>query len=395
MLGSALSRATGQRVHSLIRLMSAVNMRFLIVTCAFYPANSPRANRATELAKELSRQGHSVSVLTTRSCEQEALASTYGISFTDLGEPGWPGIPAESSLLLRATRAFLLKFFGYPAIGWTLRVFRRLPAETNYDCAISVAAPHAVHWGVALAATFGKKPAVTWIADCGDPFMGQENSSFFTSPAFYFRWVEKFFCRRVDWITIPTEGAKKGYYQEFQEKLAVIPQGFKFEEYDYLREIEPNSSIPRFAYAGHIIPGKRDPRQLIHYLLGDDRKFEFHIFTKQVDLIEASRCGDPRIVVHEFLPREKVLPILANMHFLINLENVGTRQSPSKLIDYWLCGRPVLSLHSSDLDTHRFDQFLTGNYLSALVIDKPEQYRIESIVSRFVQLTEYAQKATP
>jgi len=36
--------------------MPDTKKRILIVTRAFYPGNSPRANRATELAKELSRQ---------------------------------------------------------------------------------------------------------------------------------------------------------------------------------------------------------------------------------------------------------------------------------------------------------------------------------------------------
>ncbi len=37
--------------------------RILIISAAFYPAISPRANRTTELAKEMSRQGHDVTLL--------------------------------------------------------------------------------------------------------------------------------------------------------------------------------------------------------------------------------------------------------------------------------------------------------------------------------------------
>ena len=63
-----------------------------------------------------------------------------------------------------------------------------------------------------------------------------------------------------------------------------------------------------------------------------------------------------------------------------------SRQSPSKLIDYFLCGRPVLSLRSFELDRSLVDQFLEGDYRKALVIDKPEQYRIENVVDRFMAL---------
>ncbi len=364
--------------------------RILIVTRAFYPGNSPRAHRATELAKELSRQGHEVSVLTPQAHEQEALASTYGITFTDLGEPTWPQVPTtwrgRPNFFLRGLRAFLVKFLSYPDIGLTFRVASRLPAEGAYDGMISLGAPHSVHWGVALAAVLRRKPAATWIADCGDPFMGMENSGIYTHPAFYFRWVEKMFCRKADWITIPTEGAKQGYYREFQDKLAVIPQGFRFEEYEHLRTAKLEGNVLRFAYAGGIIPGKRDPRALIEHLRDSECQFEFHIFTKQGDLLQSSVRGDPRILVHDFVPRDSLLPQLAGMNFLVNFENVGGIQTPSKLIDYWLCGRPVLSLRSYDLDASLVDQFLEGDYRNALVIDQPEQYRIENVVDRFVAL---------
>ena len=370
-------------------------MRILIVARAFYPANSPRAHRATELAKEFCRQGHDVSVLTQKHLDQADLETKYGLRIEDLGEPAWPEVPVsfrgKSNLILRGLRAFLEKFFSYPAIGWTYRVFRKLPKDKDYDCVISIAAPHSIHWGVTLADIFGRKPAATWIADCGDPFMGQENSGFFTHPAFYFRWVEKKFCSSADWITVPTEGARHGYYPEFQNKLSVIPQGFRFEDYDYLRKIERGKSVARFAYAGHVIQGKRDPRVLIDYLRKSDVEFEFNIFTRKTGLLESSVRGDSRVVVHEFIPRDELLSELARMDFLVNFENVGNRQTPSKLIDYWLCGRPILSLRSFDLDTALVDQFLAGEYSGALKIEEPEQYRIENVVNQFTALIRKSQ----
>lgn len=369
-------------------------MNYLIVTRSFYPLNSPRANRATELAKELVRQGHRVSVLTPRSPSQNDLETEFGLQILDLGDLRWPYIPSESNVVMRAIRAFLLKFANYPELGWAFQVARRLSGKNGYDCIVSIAAPHSIHWGVALSTAMGRKPAETWIADCGDPFMGQENSSFYSRPAFYFRWIEKFFCRRADWITVPTEGARRGYYGEFGAKLAVIPQGFRFQEYEHLLNAEVPDGRVRFAYAGHVIPGKRDPRVLIDYLRGERTDFEFHIYTKQVGLIRDCARGDPRVVVHSFIPRETLLPTLASMHFLVNFENVGSRQSPSKLIDYWLCGRPILSLKSFELDKEAINRFLSRDYSNALQIDDPDQYRIENVVSRFVELAKSADRST-
>jgi hypothetical protein len=38
-------------------------MNILIISGSFYPINSPRSHRTTELAKELSRQGHDIKVI--------------------------------------------------------------------------------------------------------------------------------------------------------------------------------------------------------------------------------------------------------------------------------------------------------------------------------------------
>ena len=368
--------------------MPSTPKKVLIVTWAFYPGNSPRSHRSTELAKELSRQGHAVAVLTPEHAAQAELEADYGIEFIDLGEPKLPSIPlgwkGRPNLVFRAVRRLLWLLFSYPEIEIAWRVCRRLPADKHYDCVISIAAPHAIHWGMAWRIFRGHKPADIWIADCGDPFMGQENDTF--SPAFYFRWVEKMFCRYADWITVPTESAREGYYPEFRHKLAVVPQGFRFEDYAHLRDEGSKGNVPRFAYAGLIIPGRRDPSKLLQHLHEVDKPFEFHVFTKTGDIIRPFSEQDPRIILHDFMPRHALLRELAGMDFLVNIENAGTKQTPSKLIDYWLCDRPVLNIRSFEFDTRIVDQFLAGEYQSAFVIDEPDQYRIENVAKKFLIL---------
>jgi len=372
------------------------SIRFLIVTRGFFPANSPRAHRATELAKELCRQGHEVTVLTNLCREQSELTDRYGIKFVDLGSGRWPEVPivwrGKTNLALRAVRRLLWKVLAYPEIEISFRVLGRLPVDQRYDCIISIAAPHAVHWGLAWKLRKSGGVAKTWIADCGDPFMGQENDSF--SPAFYFRWVEKTFCRRADWITVPTEGAKDGYYPEFREKLQVIPQGFRFEDYEFLKEIpRVSDGVTRFAYAGLLIPGRRDPRKFLDFLQSRAEPFEFHVFTPSRALVEPYAARDRRIVLHDVIPREALLPRLAAMDFLVNIENVGQKQTPSKLIDYWLCGRPILSLKSFDFDRAVVEQFLRRDYRAAFQMPDPAQYRIENVASGFVDLAQCSRRA--
>ena len=76
------------------------------------------------------------------------------------------------------------------------------------------------------------------------------------------------------------------------------------------------------------------------------------------------------------------------MDFVVNFENVGAKQTPSKLIDYAIIKRPVLSIKTGTLDAVTVDQFLDGNYQNQLVIKDPDQYRIENVVARFLQLSE-------
>lgn len=362
---------------------------YLIVSRSFYPGNSPRANRTTELAKELSRQGHQVTVLTPHHPEQDALADQFGLTVVDLGPDRLPEIPVQwsgrSNYLLRGLRRGLQMAFEYPSIElvWRVRAaLRRLP---HYDVLISIAVPHPVHWGTALAFKKHMEPADVWLADCGDPFMGEENDSF--SHPFYFGYVEKAFCRKADAIVVPVEGAQEAYYPDFRDKIHVIPQGFRFADYDDIKTMMPvNDGVVRFGYAGMFIPGRRDPTRFLEHLAERSEAFEFHVFSKNPALVEPFASCDPRIIIRDFLPRDGVLRELAAMNFLVNFENIGNRQIPSKLIDYWLCQRPILNLKSDELRTEVIDEFFQGQYQQALAIDSPARYEISNVVRQFDQL---------
>jgi hypothetical protein len=54
--------------------------KLLIVTHGFYPEQSPRSFRATELAKEFCRQGHQVSIIAPyREGVEDLIKKVYGI----------------------------------------------------------------------------------------------------------------------------------------------------------------------------------------------------------------------------------------------------------------------------------------------------------------------------
>ena len=175
--------------------------------------------------------------------------------------------------------------------------------------------------------------------------MGNDCDSFRPMP--YFRFVEKWFCRKADYITVPFEGARVGYYDEFHDKIRVIPQGFRFDDADALPRAYSRNPVPTFAYSGALMPGIRDPRPLLEHLVGLPLDFRFHLYTANSSLVAPYLDrAQGRIIVSGYIPRTELLEVLSRMDFLININNASERQMPSKLIDYYLTGRPVLSLDS-------------------------------------------------
>jgi hypothetical protein len=278
-----------------------------------------------------------------------------------------------------------LLFFEYPAIELMFKVKKALKKESGYDLLISIAVPHPIHWGVAWAWRNREPIADTWVADCGDPYMGATMDTF--NKMFYFKYPEKKFCRRADYITVPLENAKEGYYPEFRHKIRVIPQGFNFDEIEIDQASYVPNPVPTFAYAGGLIPGGRDPRAFLDYLVGLDHNFKFILYTKNKKLVEPwVEKGGGRVEIMDYVPRAVLLKTLSQMDFLVNFENRSSLQMPSKLIDYYLTGRPVLNVSAKGIEPDKINRFLNGNYKDRFNYPDMDLYRIENVCSRFLDL---------
>lgn len=365
----------------------------LIVTHGFFPEQSPRAFRATELAKELRRQGHQLTVMAPYRDGTAKFLNDSAIAFKSLGPLKWKisnlaDLGLIGRLYNKAVNRLLPLLFEYPMMELYFKIRKALKAEpVQYDLLISVAVPYPIHWGVASVwnAQGADNPAKVWVADCGDPYMGRENDTFY--PPFYFGWIEKWFCRKADYLTVPTSNSYKGYYPEFHPKIKVIPQGFRFEEVATVpHHGQPGKIL--FGYGGAFIPGMRDPRELLDFLTGLplDFQYEFHIYTTQWHLVEPYLTQNPRIFLHAPIPRLALLKQLSGFDFVVNFGNSGTAQTPSKLIDYAIIGKPILQVDTGAFDKAMVSQFLAGNYSQALVVKNPDQYRIENVARQFLAL---------
>jgi len=368
--------------------MSNPSVKLLLVSNAFYPEISPRSYRATELAREFSRQGHEVVVITkyrNHDYSDFLRETSVVLKMWDGGKLPEVGIARRNpwAFLSRALKRALLVLFEYPAIEDMFHVRKMLRREKGYDMMISFAVPYPVHWGVAWAMNRRRKIATKWVADCGDPYMGDVLDSF--RKPFYFGYLEKWFCKKADFITIPVQSAIDAYYPEFHGKMKIIPQGFNF-DISTSEQVKPDREGPEFAYAGRFLQGIRDPEPLLAFLSKIEMPFRFYVYTDQPEYLKKYIDSlKEKLIISDYIPREQLLKELSQMDFLINFDNNTSLNVPSKLIDYSITGRPVLNI-KRDFSAESVKNFLNGNYSDRMQLPDPMCYHIRIVSGQFLEL---------
>lgn len=360
-------------------------MKILIIAGSFYPVNEPRSFRTTELAKELSKKGHEITVMAPLKKGYQEIRRDYNLKFkpVDVNQP----TQADSKFIYYAKRILdlLVECENLPL---ARKVSRELKVSSGYDAIISIAQPHIIHWTVGLHWNKNGKNEIAkvWIADCGDPYALRKNEPFIP---FWFKWIEKWWMRKSNYITVPTNKSYLGYFPEFHKKLKVIPQGFNFEDYkNFKRKTLNPSEPPVFVYGGTFIPEARDPRPFCDYLISQSKEYKFYIFTGNDILVkkyEAKSFG--KIIVNGLIPRDELLKFIsANADFVVNFSNSWVQQTPSKLIDYGILKKPILDVKPGKLDKTVLEEFLSYDYKNSFRIDDLNQFRIENVASKFIDL---------
>ena len=363
-------------------------MKILIISKTIYPHITPRAFRTTELAKELGKRGHNVIVYSVLgSTNYDEFKTKYNVEvkpinmlFSTIDSDGVQKISFINRVLIK----LLGRIIEYPDVEFVWKVPQILKKEKNVDLLITIAVPHPIHWGAALAKKkckngFPKK----WISDCGDPYMG---NGFIKYP-FYFKYIEKFWTHQTDFITIPIEEGRIGYLTEAQEKIRIIPQGFNFDDVKIFKYTR--NDIPHFSYAGAIYIKYRDPSNFLEYLCTLNEDFVFTVYTNAPGFYQKYKdiLGN-KIKIEPYMKRENLIYELSKQDFLINLENKNASQSPSKLIDYVLTKRPIVSISSgfTKKEEINFANFMKGDYSSQLKNIQIEDYDIKNVVNKFLSI---------
>lgn len=372
-------------------------LNILIISRIIFPKNSPRAFRTTELAVELARQGHNVTVYAVLGkYDYSNFQKETGVKICNIEKMNFATEDSDGNwrytLLDKILYHSLHRLIEFPDIELMCRIPGIIKKnKERYDLLITVAFPFVIHWGATLAKKLlpeNRFPKV-WVSDCGDPYMCNpiEKGKFF-----YFKYIEKWWGRSTDYISIPLEEAKNGYYKEFHEKIKVIPQGFNFSNIK-TDGLFVKNEIPIFAYAGSVIPGYRDPQIFLKFLTSLKHDFKFVVFSYNNDYYAPFKLFlKEKLEIKPYIPREQLIYELSKMDFLINFKNQSKIQMPSKIIDYLLTKRPIIEISLSFPVSEKeiFKEFINGIYDKRLTGIELEQFDIKNVAQQFVEL--YYQK---
>lgn len=396
-------------------------MNILITSYYYYPELTPRAFRTHELVKEFLRCGHDVTLfLPKKQCYQTHVEQQHRLRIIYVNEinglqkrkkgscidinkdvPGpnnrTAGIsffrmlknimPEKTKQQIKDFREWKAKYF-YPL---HKKAFIRplsnalAKEQETYDFIISIGLPVEVHVGTAMGIMKNKKlrKIPVTIADYGDPF---SRGNIFPG----YQLVDFFIAKVFRHITVPTEIAVSAYTRfKHKKKIHVIPQGFNLSDYEVVG-YTPND-VPTFAYAGCFYLDIRNPALLFDYLKTIEKPFKFVIYTIR-------ESSDTNKIIHKYkpdfgdklqivynTPRKRLIKMLSKMDFLINIKNSTQNQLPSKLIDYAIAGRPILSISPTNFDQSVFEQFIKGNYENQKIIELG-QHDIKVLTKSFLKL---------
>jgi hypothetical protein len=351
---------------------------------------TPRAHRTTELMKEFARQGHEITVY--------AVLGNY--DYSDFFKE-FPNITLKKINLkwmwhlynsdADGKRYLIDKVLGrllgikylFPNFEFYYRVQEILKKDHEYKAIISIADPHQIHWGVACYRKNNPdKFPKTWIADCGDPFMNNNSTQVYPRK---FAKYEHLFCNYADFISVPEEDAKNGYFEQYRAKIEVIPQGFQF-DWPLENKNEPINEIPTFGYAGTFYEDIRNPQKFMEILCQIDQPFKFIVFSNHTKLIEPFREKlKDKLEIRSGIRREFLLKEFSKMDFVINLANVNRpSQIPSKLIDYSIIGRPILDVNPINPNKDELLSFFNKDYKNQLIIENMQRYQIQHVAQNFL-----------
>lgn len=356
-------------------------MKILIISKFTHPWNTPRAFRTAELSEQLVKMGHEVTLcVITGNHDYSEYEKRTGVHIKNIKTRFIPDGTKSPGFFDKVMGRLFGNLLAWPNVEFHFLISRIIEENPGMDMLITIAMPHQIHYGAARAKK--KHPEIfpkTWICDCGDPFM---LNPFCHLPK-YMKYFEDMWCTACDYIAVPTNTSYKGYYEPYWGKIRVIPQGFDFSKTP-ISQYKKNN-VPTFLFTGAIHPG-RSPIKFMDYLLTVDFDYKFYLYMRSPLDDKYVEQSDGRIEYKIGYGRKDIIKACSEMDFLINIKNINDSQTPSKLIDYSISKRPILSVSDDFVESEEFLQFVRGDYSSQLIVSNLDEYRIENVAQAFVDL---------
>lgn len=376
-------------------------MNIVIISGSFYPNIHPRAFRATELAKEFTRLGNSVTAITCKSIDDfdyTSYSEESGINVVCLDV--LKGNRVQEVATHKKTKIYIIKRFliEYLFCGHLFKYAREISKKLSSlncfgsaDLVIVLSTPFPCHYGFYK---FVKKRVRNFVTvlDSGDPFYYSKQ----TKRAIWFKYIERNVYKQCDYLTIPTNNAIQLYSPLIPEdKIKIIPQGFNMRDLN-LYKGEFSKPI-KIAYAGVFYWNIRNPEFLFDALDKSSVDYEFYLYMRYKDteldnVLQKYTNLRNRMRMQLCVPHDELITELSKMHFLINIENLSNTQIPSKLIDYGMTKRPIFSCNEQNFDPLKLERFFQGDYTGGYEVDASE-YDIETIANKFLDLYKKVAKA--
>jgi len=392
-------------------------MKILFVAHSYAPLNAISTYRISHWIKYWLRDGHEVTLVTTKKYGFEGpldlvLEGQESLTLVEVDYlPAWLKVrlsrfKSASSAMTSSNKPmnrvssiknlilkkfllvmyFTLGAFIHPTMLWVRKASvtgKKLVNEQEFDVLVSSFGPAAVHFVANNIAQ--SKPSLKWVADYRDLWSLNhlpKRSRLLNSLE---RLVESKVLKNATYCTAVSADLSQKMASEFGVKCIEVKNGFDPDEYsDFSQGDRPSyfdSERVNIVYAGMIYTGRRDPSSLFDAIQKYDLKevVMVHFYgIKMGTLVEdVQRLGlGSCVTFHGYKARQQVLKEMAAADALLFLESGSEDASgvlTGKLFEYLALRKPILAL---GIKAH----FQSAKIISEFGVGLVSEDRIEKIL---------------
>lgn len=359
-------------------------MRILVISYSYYPANNPRSFRWSAICEYWAQNGitvdvvcayaetglskserlQGVNVYRSRDISQQVRATEpTNINAVASSKPCWQ---TNIKKLLYVVLKKITVLLRWPDFAWLWipkahREAKRLLKSHHYDGIYSVSPAFSSH---VVALLLGRqRKNIPWISDYGDPFSLSKESPMNNNWLYsgLNKYIDRLVIRSSKKISVTTVETAKKYVAQLgalEKWVTVIPPlvkcGYFFPD-DRQKSLVSQEGTINVIFAGTLYAAIRNPNFFLELLTKVRKKLlprnvEIHFYGSVVDCMhefESYKAAiNDWIFLHGTVDQSELKHVYERADVLVNIGNVTTYQTPSKVIEYMSTGLPILNITS-------------------------------------------------